>query len=262
VPSGPYPEAVTNREIRTLQHDGQPVLRYVATSEQPGQPPTATQAEALIPVHDLVPVVLEQLAGWRLATSDEEFAAALLTVGCVAVRHGHTYSRDLVADPPEPGWLTPDLSPLCMTPLDWPPRDLVELSIAAYPSHHPDCESEDPVEVESYLADLLMGGSMGPLMSASRLVVDGSRPVGAVIVNDLAGVAPTGGPWVSDVCRLPDPRYRGLGSTMLCAAMAELAEAGVPALSLTVTDGNPARGTYGRLGFRHVNSFRKVFIPG
>jgi hypothetical protein len=52
------------------------------------------------------------------------------------------------------------------------------------------------------------------------------------------------------VCVLPGYRGTGLGAGLVGAAVAEARRRGLPALSLSVEDGKPARRLYERLGFR------------
>jgi GNAT superfamily N-acetyltransferase len=52
------------------------------------------------------------------------------------------------------------------------------------------------------------------------------------------------------VCVLPGYRGAGLGTELLAAAVAEARRHSLPALSLSVEEGNPARRLYERSGFR------------
>ena len=52
------------------------------------------------------------------------------------------------------------------------------------------------------------------------------------------------------VCVLPGYRGAGLGADLVAAAVTEARRRGLPALSLSVEEGNPARRLYERLGFR------------
>lgn len=234
------------------------VLRY---APMPGLPLTADLAEVLVPIVEAVPVILRELAGWRIATADERLAAALLSAGCTPVRYAHLYSRDLVADPLNPAWLSPDLGALRLSRLDRTASDLVNVSLAAYPMGHPDAETDDRMVVEREIASLLTGAAVGPFLGVSAQVVDDTEVVAMTIINRMPGLAPMGGPWVSEVCRDPHPRYAGLGSVLLRRVMADLVEQGEKSLSLVVTEGNPARQTYERLGFRYIESSRKLLIP-
>ncbi len=49
---------------------------------------------------------------------------------------------------------------------------------------------------------------------------------------------------------------------MLRRALALATLHGLPALGLAVSDGNPARRVYERLGFRHMFSSITVIVPG
>jgi ribosomal protein S18 acetylase RimI-like enzyme len=245
-----------------LNRAGRPVLRYLP---EPGDPPTAGRAEPLGDQHDVVAAVLEELAGWLFLTNDDALTDALLAAGCGMNRQGALYSRDLVADPPDPSWRTERIGSFESEPLDLPAAALTPVSLAAYPPGHPDAETQDPVKVEMDIDGLLTGSVVGPLMDVSTVVRDKERdsdPVVAMaIINRMHGASPTGGPWVSEICRDPDRRYAGLGASVLRRVMVQLADDGESSLSLVVTEGNPARQLYERLGFRYIKSFRKLSIP-
>ncbi len=85
--------------------------------------------------------------------------------------------------------------------------------------------------------------------------------VALALINRMLAEPPAGGPWVSEICRHQNPRYAGLGAALLRQVMAQLAADGESSLSLVVTEGNPARQLYERLGFRYVSSFRKLSVP-
>lgn len=79
-------------------------------------------------------------------------------------------------------------------------------------------------------------------------------PTGVVWVTLFPATAPGYG-WVRagvpelSVCVLPGYRGAGLGADLVGAAIAEARRRGVPALGLSVEEGNPARRLYERLGF-------------
>ena len=99
---------------------------------------------------------------------------------------------------------------------------------------------------------------MGPLVRpASWQATHGGNAAGAVIVTDRAGR----GAWVLDLFVHPDHQGRGLGRVLLQRAVAGTKDAGHATLGLVVSDGNPARELYERLGFRHVRSGTNVDIP-
>jgi len=81
------------------------------------------------------------------------------------------------------------------------------------------------------------------------------EPTGVVWVTRFPAEAPGYGFVRADVpelsvCVLPGYRGAGLGAMLVGAAVAEARRRSLPALSLSVEDGNPARRLYERLGFR------------
>lgn len=90
------------------------------------------------------------------------------------------------------------------------------------------------------------------------------EPTGVVWVTRFPAEAPGYGFVRADVpelsvCVLPGYRGAGLGAGLVGAAVAEARGRGLPALSLSVEDGNPARRLYERLGFRPAGA---VAEPG
>ena len=243
-----------------LAVDGRPVLRYRFS---PQEEPTADDAEPLAPLTIVVPAVLDQLSGWWLSTGDEALLDALLAAGATVARHAHVYSYPLAG----PGAMAPPvgaaLAPgLALGPIDRSPAELAPLVLAAYPPGHVDHLGDATVE-EAELGALLGGELVGPFLAGASAQVtnDANHVVAAVIVNRAGGSSPLGGPWVTQVLRHPDPAWAGLGSRLLIHALAVLAADGEPSLGLAVTDGNPARRVYQRLGFQHLASRRKLAIP-
>jgi GNAT superfamily N-acetyltransferase len=85
------------------------------------------------------------------------------------------------------------------------------------------------------------------------------EPTGVVWVTRFPPEAPGYGFVRADVpelsvCVLPGYRGAGLGAGLVGAAVAEARRRSLPALSLSVEDGNPARRLYERLGFRPVGA--------
>jgi GNAT superfamily N-acetyltransferase len=211
---------------------------------------------------EAVPAVLADLAG-ALVSGDEAVGLALLAAGATPRRHAHLYSWDLHANPP-PAW-EPAHAPrgVAITALGRPAADLVDTWRAAFPPGHPDhLGGPPPPDVEQEIADQIAGRVLGPMLPCSGLAVAGDgRVVAAVIVTDRAGVPPLGGPWVCDLFRHPAREWAGLGRLLLERALSLTAELGLPALSLVVTDGNPARQLYQSLGFRHLSTSLNVLVP-
>ena len=247
--------------------DGRTVLSYLPTTR--GGRDLADLAEVGTEgVDAAADAALRDLSGWGLATLDDQLAAALLERGATLRRHAHVHSRDLRTDPAPSEWAAPPLRDgLRLTPWDRPLEEIAVVALAAYPADHPDFEPRDGVadvvaqDLEPYAVD----GALGPVLPASGLVIedDGSegRIVALLLVNDRDGVAPDGGPWVTEVARLGGTAYAGTGRALLQRAMAQLTADGHPALSLAVTNGNPARNLYEQLGIRHAYSAQTLLLP-
>ena len=85
------------------------------------------------------------------------------------------------------------------------------------------------------------------------------EPTGVVWVTRFPAEAPGYGFVRADVpelsvCVLPGYRGAGLGAGLVGAAVAEARRRSLPALSLSVEDGNPARRLYERVGFRPASA--------
>jgi GNAT superfamily N-acetyltransferase len=228
-----------------LDGAGTPLARFIPDQRE-GRV-VADLLELAAPLDAALPVILEELKGWRVA-SDETVGRALLEAGASPARHSHVYSHDLRERPrPQPP------AGVELMPLDHGPEALVDVYLAAHPPDHVDWKviaGEDSVE---HLRGVL-DGAYGRLLDASGVALAGGAIVGAILVCDMPGGAPPyGGPWVVEVFR--DPRHRGVGRALLQRA---LARTGGPALGLAVTHGNPAERLYRRLGFRHAFSVLSV----
>lgn len=227
-------------------------------------PPTAELFEPLADLDAVVDGVLTQLAGWNLTTADESLASALVERGALPVRHFSLMSIPLadIDGRTTSGGLTARYDVRPLTPESQVPAEVVGLVRAAYPAGHPDEELGGDDDIVRDIQHALDGVRLGTLMDQSALVYDADRLVALVLVNRVPGGPPTGGPWVTDICRDPDPRYAGLGRDLLLQVLTACSRAGESAVSLAVTEGNPARRLYESLGFAVVATTRKVRIPG
>jgi GNAT superfamily N-acetyltransferase len=196
-----------------------------------------------VPVERAARAVLAQLRGMRIA-GDEPLGKALIAAGGTTVRHGHLMSHDLVERPRSRG-----LPAYRLTDVDRPAADLVDAYRAAYPPGHPDHRDQPPERTHADLQGYLDGKGFGPLLRGSGLALHDDAVVGAILLGTLPGDPPLDGPWVIELFRHPD--HRGVGRALLERALA-LADG--PALGLMVTEGNPARRLYERLGFRLVHT--------
>jgi ribosomal protein S18 acetylase RimI-like enzyme len=245
-------------EWHDLERAGRVVGRYQVYRSDP---PTADLFEAVGSVEDAVEAVVDQLGGWLVATADEELADSLILRGAEQTRHSHVMSKALPTVEDMPAWtLEWELEPIDATTRFG--DEVVPLIRRAYPPGHPDEEEGTDQDIVDDIHARLRGDRLGPHMPGSAVVRDEGRPVGLIIVNRVPGEPPFAGPWISDVCRDPDPRYRGVGRALLEYTIRCIQEAGEAGLSLAVTVGNPAQRVYERLGFRIATTSRKVRIPG
>ncbi len=246
--------------VRELRRGTELIGRYHRFD---GQPPAAELFEPAVDVGLAVEVILTDLAGWSLTTTHEALAEALVADGARPVRHFALMSCDLttadLSDDGDARLASLDVRPFSSS--DSVPTGVIELVRAAYPPGHPDVELGSDDDIVRDIERAQGGGRMGPMLDTSRLVFDRDRLVALVLINRVPGLPPLGGPWVTDICRDPDPAYSGLGRALLAQTLLASREAGEQAISLAVTEGNSARRLYESLGFSVVVTTRKVRIP-
>jgi GNAT superfamily N-acetyltransferase len=237
--------------------DGRPVAAFLL-GERDGLPlADLVEPEPGVPLDAIARRMAAELTGWKVA-GDVDLGRALIAGGARPARHAHVHSRDLRRDPAPAEWAdVPGIGPLDRTA-----PELVGVYAAAYPPDHVDWQyTGPPPDYESDLAGILDGRIAGPRLDSSRLAVDGAgEPAGALVVTELEGVPPFGGPWVAELFRRPGDDLRGTGRALLQAGLAVATAAGLPALGLAVTEGNPARALYESLGFERVLSSLSVVI--
>jgi hypothetical protein len=201
-----------------------------------------------------------ELPGWKVA-GDAALGAGLVAHGAEPTRHAHVHSRDLVARPAgPPGEPPPGLT---IGPLDRDAHALVPVYEAAYPPEHVDWTyTGPPPDYEHDLAAILDGTLAGPRLDVSRLALDArGEPAAVLIVTRLEGEPPFGGPWVAELFRRPGDDIRGAGRALLAEGLHAATQAGLPALGLAVTEGNPAQRLYESLGLERVRSSVTVVLP-
>jgi GNAT superfamily N-acetyltransferase len=210
------------------------------------------------PAAEVAPVALEALRGHRVVTESDEFVALLVAGGGTVQRRAHNYEHDLATVPPE--WAeSPAPQGFRLSP-DVDPEGLVAAHAAAYPPGHPDHRPE--LDHAGELRWLLSGTVIGATVRPATWQLDGpDGPCGAVVVCERYSTVKPTGTWVLDV--FVDPRHagRGLGGLLLRRAIGGAAAAGYPNMGLVVTDANPARAVYERLGFVLVRSGTNVDLP-
>lgn len=198
-------------------------------------------------------LAVAELAGLRLKTTDEPTARALAGAGCMLVRAATDMHRDLgepiPESPPAPGW--------SLVGHEWD-DDLAAALWAAYGPEHPDrgdrvarlrrlTEGEDALTVLPGATARLRGPDG---RSAGQVFTVGPVPWGSAPLS-----------WVLDLAVSPAGQGRGLGAALLAYAMRGTRDAGLTTVGLTVTDGNPARRLYDRMGFRPVVRHFEVRAP-
>lgn len=238
---------------------GEPAARY-ARDLRDGTPiaellPGRVEASA-----DVVDLLLTRLPGWQVA-AEPDLGRLLLARGAVTMRHAHTMAMD--TSRAHDSWRQADPGPdLTVVPLDTDtlePMSLLPSQQAAYPPGHPD-HDEDVGSLIGLLVLIMGGDILGPLLPESSLVVTHTGEVVAgLIINRREGESPAGGAWVSDVWRHPD--HRGLGTVLLQRALVSMRDRGERWLTLTVSEGNPARERYERLGFEVAMEALRVRLP-
>ncbi|MBA8924646.1 GNAT superfamily N-acetyltransferase [Kutzneria viridogrisea] len=228
---------------------GRPVLSYL-----PGTIEGVPAARDVVVLGEgAAEVVLRELPG-HVVMAPVELGTRLVELGAGLRRHGHGLRRDLRADPPPADWATvrpPD--PLRVVPFAHTAEQLAPAWHAAYPPGHVDHHADGSLEP---MRRLLAGQVLGPVLPCSAVMVEGESVVACVIVTE-----GTSDPWITDVFRDPAPTYAGLGGLLLRRVVAEAHATGLAAIGLAVTEGNPARALYERLGFVLFESTVSVRVP-
>ncbi|MEU9831663.1 GNAT family N-acetyltransferase [Streptosporangium sp. NPDC048047] len=251
--SGEDPPATSGERKTLTGPDGAPVIGYVEDVRD-GRP-WARHVEELGP--GAVDAVMSNLSGWAVS-APVEFARRLVARGAGTLRHAHRMRCDLSAVRPAAG-AAPD--GFRFVPWDRPPADVFPAWFAAYPPGHPDHRPRDARKaLDEELVPLLRGELMGPVLPCAVLAVRNDTGGEDEVVGGVLVTAPNEGPWVTDVFRHPDRSPRGLGSLMLSAVLSRAAADGLTEIGLAVTEGNPARRVYERLGFQVVTTWITVLI--
>ncbi len=238
-----------------VDDDDNPLAR-MRLREDDGRP-VAADVRPLPPVAlgRLAAQVRRDLTGYRLETSDEELAAALVSTG-LELRRAATDMRHDLVDVPEPVPLAEGWS---LGGPGWD-DDLAAGLVAAYGPGHPD-GSWQPSDTREVRAMFDTGAPVPPLVPASaRLVDPDGRSAGHVLC---AGPVP----WTDDDCAwilnlgvAPRAQRRGFGRALLVHALRGAREAGLPTVGLSVADGNPARHMYDAAGFRPLTRVLSVQV--
>ncbi|MEV7951752.1 GNAT family N-acetyltransferase [Streptomyces rubiginosohelvolus] len=217
--------------------------------------PWADLAEVVGP--DPVQSILAKMSGWAVSGS-VELGDQLIRHGASIVRHAHSMHRDLISDTPLPEWSSDSLPVgLHFASCNRQAHHLLPAWRAAFSPEHPDHYHGSDEQALAQLTPLLAGQVLGAVMPCSTLAVDETDCVIAgVIVTNRDGL-----PWVATVFRQPDPCYAGLGAVLLRQMLADAAASGLTEIGLVVSDANPARRLYEKLGFQLTSTSLTVLVP-
>ncbi|CAB4954503.1 unannotated protein [freshwater metagenome] len=262
-PARHYRDIVTHHDVADeprevlLTREGISGVSYLRDTRDGA--PLADLLESNLDEAQIIDLVLDRLPGWQLA-ADPALGRALLERGAMTVRHAHTLAIDTNLAGTD--WHEPTLPDgLNFVGVDPSTLDIMSLMPSqreAYPPGHPDHDPDIGLNIG--LMVLIVGGEiLGPLVPESALVMNGDEVVAGLLINQRHGRSPHGGPWVADVWRHPD--HRGLGTLLLKRAIARLRDRGEPHLTLTVTEGNPARARYEALGFTLADEALRIRLP-
>jgi mycothiol synthase len=232
---------------------GVPVARLQWRDEGGERIARAFQPSPGTPADRAARLGVAELAGCRIKTNDEEAARALIGAGCTLVRAAtdmhRGFEEPIPASPPAGGWT--------IVPHDWD-DDLAAALDAAYGPDHPD--RSDRVGRLRSLTEGERGLAVLPGATA-RLQDPGGRSAGQVFTVGPVPWSSEPMSWVLDLAVGPGGQRRGFGAALLAYAIRGTQQAGLTAVGLTVSDGNPARRLYDRMGFRPVLRYFEVRAP-
>ena len=227
------------------------VLSYLANTRGERQQADITEMAPGRNIADAARALAVQCPGWYMSTLDPLLAAAVRAIGSTPTRHVHmmvarTRPNPKSNEPAIPASL--EIAFRDFAEFDW--ADILPSWKAAYAPGHPDYEPGDDEDlIEAELRPYVEHEALGPVHRSTTLAVVEGRVVGAIVISLRPEPVPFGGPWITEVWRDPSSPLRGLGAALVERALTMLWADGFETLGLAVTDGNPARHVYERLGF-------------
>ncbi len=217
---------------------------------------------ASVPVSLASSAVLAALPGHAFSTSEPALVAALCDAGATELRHAHAMSHSLRVVPDVAADPRIVVEQLTSVQLDRHAERLGELSVAAYPTTHPDHAHDSVGSAVAELRAIARGELLGPYLEQSRVALADGDIVGACLLVDREGVPPDGGPWVIDVFRDPARPLAGVGTALLVGVLAAARSAGFAGLSLAVSHANvKAFNLYHALGFIETGQGWTLVLP-
>ena len=205
--------------------------------------------------------VMAHCPGWFLSTRDKRLAANLRSAGARQTRHVHVMARS--TQPGGPGNAPDALASVTLhlfADFEW--AEILPSWKAAYAPGHPDFEPGDDEDlIETELRPYVEREALGPVHRSTTLATIDGRVTGAIVISLRPEPVPFGGPWITEVWRDPASPTPGLGAALIGRALAMLCADGFETLGLAVTDGNPARRVYERLGFEPALESWTYLLP-
>ena len=236
---------------------GRPTMTYVRASDDGRSAAFGVQPVAGVDLADVVDLIGSDLGGW-VVSGPGELGDRLAARGAQVRRRFHVLTRPLADDLPPAAWAETDLGAgRRAVRVDRDPDEVFPAWRAAYPPGHTDRHPGSDEEALAERLRPLLAGELGPLLPASRLAVDADDRVVAGVVL----LQSPRGPWVADVFRRPGAEQAGLGAALLRRVIATAAQDGISELGLSVSDGNPARRVYEKLGFYTTADLVTVIVP-
>ncbi|MUH46172.1 MAG: GNAT family N-acetyltransferase [Actinobacteria bacterium] len=201
--------------------------------------------------------------GWYVSTLEPLLAAAVGARGATPTRHVHVMVAQTRPNPEhdEPA-ASADLHVafIDFAAFEW--AEILPSWKAAYAPGHPDHEpGDDDLLLESELRPYVERAALGPVHRSTTLAIVDGRVAGAIVISLRPEPVPFGGPWITEVWRDPATPLRGLGAALIERALGLLCADGFKTLGLAVTDGNPARRVYERLGFEPALESWTYLLP-
>ncbi len=227
------------------------ILSYLANTRGERQQADITEMAPGRNIADAARALVVQCPGWYMSTLDPLLAAAVRASGSTPTRHVHVMLAPTRPNPKSNEPVTPanlEIAFRDVAEFDW--ADILPSWKAAYAPGHPDYEPGDDEDlIEAELRPYVEREALGPVHRSTTLAVVEGRVVGAIVIGLMPEPVPFGGPWITEVWRDPTSSMPGLGAALIERALTMLWADGFETLGLAVTDGNPARHVYERLGF-------------